>query len=151
MFNFVVKPVTVRWWRCCMKTKTSSWRQVWLVMFSAFNQCLSSVLYQVLTEDVKYWHLCFWEKETCFLPGHLPLKASPLCFFAFILFGGCQYFSIVFHGPLYSCKMDCLDFATFWLPLGSTRSRIFSIWSIHVQIPIFLGYTGSFHARGKKI
>lgn len=121
-------------------------------MFFAFHQCLSSMLYQVLIEDVKYRHLCFWEKRLAFCKGISPQGITPLFpfFSPFILFGGCQYFNVVFRGIyLFSCEMDCLNFAkqTDYL-LVSQGAEYFSIY---VQIPVFLGYTVSFHARGKKL
>lgn len=121
-------------------------------MFFAFHQCLSSMLYQVLIEDVKYRHLCFWEKRLAFCKGISPQGITPLFpfFSPFILFEGCQYFNVVFRGIyLFSCEMDCLNFAkqTDYL-LVSQGAEYFSIY---VQIPVFLGYTVSFHARGKKL
>lgn len=121
-------------------------------MFFAFHQCLSSMLYQVLIEDVKYRHLCFWEKRLAFCKGISPQGITPLFpfFSPFILFGGRQYFNVVFRGIyLFSCEMDCLNFAKQTDCLLVSQGAEY--FSIYVQIPVFLGYTVSFHARGKKL
>lgn len=96
--------------------------------------------------------ICAFGKRYLLSARASPLKESFICFLfsAFVLFGSCQYFNIVFHGIyFFSCKMDCLDFAkqTDYLYISEGAE----CFSLYVQMPVFLGYTVSCRARGEKL